>query len=396
MPTAPISLSPTQRNAACNAAAWALERHQPDSVRALVGFDGFVDVILRAVDTRRSMRTDDYQPITSIPAFADRIGAAAGKSANVELVTLESRFGGNGPLLAGCLASLGVGTTFIGCVGEVSPGVGSAEAARRIHPQFSGLADRCKHVIPLSQPAITHALEFSDGKIMFNMPGAIQGVTWESLLRAVGRDRLRAIVEESQLFAIVNWSIMAGVESILEGLCSDLLPGVAAPSQRRLFIDLSDPAKRTHEDLLRVLRLLSRINALMPVTLGLNHSEAQQACAALTLPVSTESSMPVRCLGIARAVRDALDLSVVVVHPREGAAASSQSETLWIDGPFTATPALSTGAGDHFGAAFALAQAINLTLDSCLALAVACSGAYVRDAHSPTATGLAAFLRAGW
>jgi sugar/nucleoside kinase (ribokinase family) len=49
-----------------------------------------------------------------------------------------------------------------------------------------------------------------------------------------------------------------------------------------------------------------------------------------------------------------------------------------------AKPRLSTGAGDHFNAGFALAQAAGLPLEECLAVGTATSGAYVRDAESPT------------
>ncbi|MFO0856398.1 MAG: PfkB family carbohydrate kinase [Phycisphaerales bacterium] len=378
------------------AAADALTSQHSNSVHALVGFDGFVDVILRPVATRHSMRTEDFSPITNIPAFADRIHAAAGKSAGIELVTSESRFGGNGPLLASGLASLGAKTTFIGCIASDSN-------TTQVHPLFTHFAQRCNQVVPIAQPALTHALEFSDGKIMFNMPDPIQRVSWDTLVHTVGRDTLLKMFDSSSLIGIVNWSIMAGVESILEGLLTDILPALSQSHKkhnRHLFIDLSDPSKRTQQDLSRVLTLLSRINTLIPTTLGLNLNEAELANAALTATATSHhndsTNIANRSILLARSIRDFLNLATVVVHPREGAAASTSQETLWIDGPFTPSPALSTGAGDHFGAGFAFSQSLNLPLDACLAMAVACSGAYVRDAASPSATRLANFLRAGW
>ncbi len=400
-----------------NAAA-SLETEPPSTIRSLVGFDGFVDVILRPVATRRSMRAQDVDAVPSIPAFADRINAAAGKSAGIELVTSESRFGGNGPLLAGGLASLGARTTYIGCVAAEhddrcerqsarsatnTPSDAAHHAARdadsgthaRVHPLFAEFAARCDTVVPLAQPALTHALEFSDGKIMFNMPDSIQRVTWETMVRSVGRDALVRLFADASLIAVVNWSIMAGVESILEGMLADVLPVIGC-MRRRMFIDLADPSKRTCDDLQRVLRLLSNMNAFVPVTLGLNLNEAELASSALNIQHSSAADMASRCLALAHAIREALGLATVVVHPREGAAASTANETLWINGPFTESPALSTGAGDHFGAGFSLAQAMELQLDTCLAMAVACSGAYVRDAKSPSAARLAGFLRSGW
>ena len=384
-----------RRAIALAAAADALTSQHSNSVHALVGFDGFIDVILRPVATRHSMRTEDFSPITNIPAFAERINAAARKSAGIELVTSESRFGGNGPLLASGLAGLGAKTTFIGCIASDSN-------TTSVHPLFTHFARRCNQVVPIAQPALTHALEFSDGKIMFNMPDPIQRVSWDTLVHTVGRDTLMKMFDSSSLIAIVNWSIMAGVESILEGLHTDILPALSQSYKkhnRRLFIDLSDPSKRTQQDLSGLLTLLSRINTLIPTTLGLNLNEAELAKAALPATATArlnDTNIAERSVLLARSIRDSLNLSTVVVHPREGAAASTSLETLWIDGPFTPSPALSTGAGDHFGAGFAFSQSLNLPLDACLAMAVACSGAYVRDAASPTATRLASFLRAGW
>lgn len=396
-------ISGTRRTAALAVAAASLKTRKSRDVSAVIGFDGFVDVILRAVATRRSMRMDDFDAIASIPAFADRINAAAGKSAGLELVTSESRFGGNGPLLANGLASLGVRTTYLGCIAAESSPLQTPKTAKNtsVHPLFAEFAQRCEKAVPLAQPALTHALEFSDGKIMFNMPDAIQRVTWETVVNSVGRDAMVRMFEQASLIAVVNWSIMTGVESILEGILADMLPAIAksagsSQSPRRLFIDLSDPTKRTKEDLLRVLRLLSRMNVHIAVTLGLNLNEAELAGAALGVHHPPTADVASRSLALSHAIRDSLQLATVVVHPREGAAGVDANESLWIDGPFTQSPALSTGAGDHFGAGFTLAQSMSLSLDACLAMAVACSGAYVRDAQSPTDQRLAAFLRAGW
>lgn len=102
--------------------------------------------------------------------------------------------------------------------------------------------------------------------------------------------------------------------------------------------------------------------------------------------------------GAAERIRAASGLDCVVIHPREGAAAATaRGESAWFDGPVTATPRLSTGAGDHFNSGFAGAQALagaGFTLAECLAVGCATSGAYVRDAASPTRERLFEFLSA--
>lgn len=381
----------TRKSAAAEAARVLRSGARP---RALVGFDGFLDVILRAVDTRASMRTEDFTPIGTIGALSHRIAAAAGRSANIELVEVERRYGGNGPLLAGSLGALGAGVTYIGCVGEdameAPPG--------RVHDAFTPFASRCERVLAVAPPAVTHALEFGDGKIMFNMPQAIQGVTWATLLRDLSREAIIEAVRGADLIGVVNWSIMAGVDTILTGLRDDVLTHLSAGAPRkRMFIDLSDPAKRTRADLRRVLDLLASIQSRADVTLGLNLSEATQV--ASVLGASCDESMldsirtlPDGCITLAAGVQERLGLSCVVVHPRQGAAGATASQRMWIDGPMVRQPRLSTGAGDHFNGGFAFAQATGCSLEACLAMGVGASGAYVRDAGSPDAQRLAAFL----
>lgn len=344
------------------------------TLSALVGFDGFVDAIIEVVDRRRSMAPRDYERLRTIAALARRVEAAAGRSTNLELVVLEERFGGNGPLMAGGLASLGMPTVYVGAVGAPdNPG--------QLHPLFGELARRCRRVIPLAPPAHTDALEFDDGKLMLGKPAAIQRVTWTALKDRLGLEGLIELVGRSTLLGIVNWVMMAGVDGIWDGLCQEVLPVV--PSRpRRAYIDLCDPAKRTDEDIRGALRRLRRLNDLVPVTLGLNLAEAERLAAVLGLGALASGGEGVR-LG-AESIQRATGLDCVVVHPREGAAgADAPGRSAWVDGPFTSTPRLSTGAGDHFNAGFALAQVLGLELDECLAAGTAASGAYVRDARSP-------------
>ncbi len=380
----------SERETIAKAAAEAIEALRADDprLRALVGFDGFIDVICTAVDQRRSMRMEDYAPFAGIGAFAGRVADAAGRSGNIELVVHEERFGGNGPLFAGGLASLGVGTTYVGCVGEETRG---NRGGAKVHPLFVPFAARCERVVAVGPPARTECIEFADGKVMFNEAGAIQGVRWADVVRAVGLEELRRVVGRCSMVGTVNWSIMAGVEDIWEGLTRDVLTQVAG--ERRVYVDLSDPAKRTRGDIARCLKMLSAMNANCPVTLGLNLSEAEQVGAVLGVR-AVVGDLAERCERLAVEIRRAMGIACVVVHPREGAAGATRDESAWFDGPFTPTPRLSTGAGDHFNAGVAFGQMVGLPLVQCLAVGTAVSGAYVRDGVSPSRERVVGFLRA--
>lgn len=355
---------------------------------AVVGFDGFIDEIIDVVDQRRDMSGSGYSRIRTISEFAARVGAAAGKSTNLEMVVKEVRWGGNGPLMAGGLASLGSSVTYIGSVGTESG---------ELDPRYAEFSRRCNAVIPIAPPAHTDALEFEDGKVMLGKPGNVQIPTWERLVEKVGVEDMVGLLEGAGLLGMVNWVMMGGVEGIWDGLIREVLPKVRR-GRLRVFIDLADPAKRTDADIQRAMALLKRMNAIVPVTLGLNLSEAERMAAAF----GVASTVGHRTMGAAIesmtvALRAKLELASVVIHPREGAAAAvvgaAGVESAWFDGPFTPTPRLSTGAGDHFNAGFALGQVVGMNVEECLAVGCGVSGAYVRDAQSPSRERLVGFLR---
>ena len=62
--------------------------------RSLVGLDGFVDSILHVVSTRES--AEQYTRMESMAEFGLKITAAAGLSANFEMVPQLLKLGGNG------------------------------------------------------------------------------------------------------------------------------------------------------------------------------------------------------------------------------------------------------------------------------------------------------------
>ena len=386
--------APDRAQAARSAAAVLTARGgELEELSCVVGFDGFVDDILDAVRGRRSMAMSDYERIATIEEFAARVGAAAGVSTNIELVRRESRFGGNGPLLASGLIGLGMRTSYVGCVGDGAGGV---------HGLFEGFASRCARVVPIGPPGHTDALEFDDGKIMFNQTSAVQGADWSALVGAVGVAGLRELVGRATVVGIVNWSLCGGVEGIWRGLIDEVLPGLEAPpdgGRRRVFIDLSDPAKRSDADIAGCVAWLGRMNRVVPVTLGLNLAEARRVGA--VLGVGAEGGGAGRGAGLcdlARGILDRAGVSTVVVHPREGAAGATRGiggvRSCWIDGPVAERPRLSTGAGDHFNAGLAAGEALGLSLPECLSVATASSGCYVRDAASPGVGRVVEMLRA--
>ena len=383
-----------QRQAIATSAADSVQRRADElrTMRCIVGCDGFIDAIIHVVDQRRSMADDDCTYISTIEAYARRIALAAGKSANMELVVREERFGGNGPLLAGGLAQYGLPVRYLGAVG-------SDDDARRPHIVFSPFVQRVERsggsVTPLAPPARTDALEFDDGKLMLGKPANLDGITWERLVREFGVPALREAFGGAKLIGLVNWVMMRGAQGIWQGLIDDVFSQLDAGAARpRVFLDLCDPAKRTDGDVASAMDLLGVMAKHVPVTLGLNLSEAQRIDSVLATGAIAEGAGDSQLLTACELIRARLGINCVVIHPRHGAAAAfADGQSAWFTGPLVKQPKLSTGAGDHFNAGFCLGQLLELPAGECLALGTATSGAYVRDAESPTVQRLVAMLR---
>jgi len=372
-----------------NQAADAIEQEMP-VIYALVGFDGFIDSIIHVVNTRHSMVPDDYDRIKTIPEFAARCGAAANKSANLEMVIQDVRFGGNGPLLSSALGSLGASVTYIGAVAL-------QDDWNRVDPIYKPFVERCDRVIPICPPGLTDALEFEDGKIMLGKPKNVQRITWDLIKQTLGLVTLIEMFEQVTLISVVNWTLVAGVEGIWEGLCNDIFPKLSDNPARRMFLDLSDPAKRTDADIARAMKLIQQLQTHIPVTLGLNLAESGRVAKVIGVEVYDDEHNQTLSAMVPQAatrIRDKLGLSCIVIHQHTGAgAADDQGDSGWFAGPYTRKPRISTGAGDHFGGGFSFAQNAGLNLGQCLAAACGVAGAYVRDAQSPSKERLIEFLR---
>ncbi len=366
------------------AAADALRNALPNALPAVLGFDGFIDDIFRVVETRHSHQR--FDPLQSMESFGKKITAAAGQSANMELVLQQRKLGGNGPIMGHALAMLGLPVTYIGAVGD---------EAGAIHPVFRDFAARAR-LIPLSPPAHTSALEFDDGKVMLGNLRPLLDISWERLIEAVGLHRLTEMIGSAALIGLLNWTMLPHLTEIWRRTAREILPQIppTPPTKpRRIFVDLADPRKRSSSDLSDAMDALRELQKHAAVTLGLNLAEAQQVSRACGLKEAATASDIETLTHAAAALRETLAIDTVVIHPRHGAAAATTAATAGFHGPFVKNPIISTGAGDHFNAGFALGQLLQLDLPHALCLGTAVSGYYVRMATSPTLSDLATFLR---
>ncbi len=352
-------------------------RSLPSHRQAMLGFDGFVDTIVAPV-ALRTAQGESFTPFATITEFGQRVLGAAGKSVNIEFYPRLEKLGGNGPIMANALLAQGAEVTYIGALGQDV-----------IHPVFASLAERAR-VISLCAPAHTTAVEFTDGKIMLGTMRSLDEITPEKIAAVMGAEAYRAAVDAADLVAPLNWTMIPNLTAVLADLVDNILPRAAAKPGRIFFFDLCDPEKRSRADLLAALAVMARFGKFGRVTLGLNLKEAQQVHAALDFAAVPEDETGLRRM--AREIRARLNLTTVVVHPKESAACATREGDWCVPGPYTAQPLISTGAGDHFNAGFATGQLLGLSPEACLVLGVSTSGHYVRTAQSPSLDDLEKFL----
>ena len=344
----------------------------------LVGLDGFVDIIINPVDQRFGPG-DNYQPIREMETFGKRILAAAGKSTNIEMGKKMEKLGGNGPILANAIKEAGVPTRYIGALGDPL-----------IHPVFEKFAKETE-AVSLAEPGVTHALEFRDGKIMLGLMDSLEKVTYKSMIDKMGEGAFIDLLSRTDLFAIVNWTMLPYLTQVLQSLVDKVYPNLGPKDHRSFFFDLADPEKRSDDDLISLLRLLNRFCAFGSTTLGLNLKEAQHVSRVLGLPVGDSSEEDIT--GMARSIRAELKLDCVVVHPTDCAACATKDDTFFSKGFYTPDPMITTGAGDHFNAGFATSRLLGLSPQSSLVVGCAFSGYYVRSSESPSLGAAGTFIR---
>jgi len=344
-------------------------------LNSFVGLDGFVDEILHVVDKRES--TDKYQRLTTIAKYAERLAAAAGKSTNVEMVSQLTKLGGNGPIMANALASFGMKVCYLGILGYPN-----------LHPVFTDFA-KIAEVHSIAEPGYTDALEFEDGKIMCGKHKSLREMNWENIKGRFGADNFTARLHASQFIGFVNWTMLTSMNDTWSAILEEVCPKLTGP-RRTIFFDLADPEKRTREDILVALSLITRFEKYFDVILGLNEKEAYEVGGHLDMNTSDHS--PEGLLKLATQIRDRVAVNTVVVHPVTFALAVSQGDSAIVEGPFTPKPLITTGAGDHFNAGFCLGKLLGFDNAKAVLTGVSTSGFYVRSAKSPNVSDLVGLL----
>lgn len=343
--------------------------------QACVGFDGYVDSLFRVIKSRESMQS--FDTFSTIGEFADRVGKAAGRSADIELQPISRRMGGNAPLMAEALACLNVSARCIGSMGY--PELDDVFAVDRVHFLPSSVAPS----------AASMAFEFSDGKLMFGNTESLQNLDWDKIVGIIGLDTLRQWYHTCDLWAIVNWSFVLNCNSILEGFCRDVIDKSEADNGKILFFDLADPSSRSRKELLQLCGMLGQLNARTRVVLSMNENESLHVAVALGLPGEDLSAQK-----RASAIREKLGIYLASIHGLDFAVAATEEQSVRAESVYCSNPVISTGGGDHFNGGFCAALIHGLSPGDAVAFGNLVSSCYVSHGSSPGLSELAEYIAA--
>lgn len=348
----------------------------PQKLKALIGLDGFIDEVVYVVDKRIS--ANDFSRIQTIREYGERIIEGSGLSSNIEIVTVDKKLGGNGPIYANGLKKMGIKITYIGSVGE-----------KEIHPVFHELEEGAE-IIGIAEPCITEAMEFMDGKLIRSKLNSLNQLTWNDILRKVNIETWISLIQNVDLISFNNWTMIPCMTEIWRHILEDVIPHVnMEKGKKTMFFDLADPRKRMKEDILKALSVIQEFQECgFRVQLGLNMKEASLIGKLVGKGCNTQENLKRLSMDIA----EYMGIDAIVIHPVDRAACVQNGKYYEVEGPYCKEPKLTTGAGDVFNSGFVFGQLNKLNVEESLLLGVAASGYYVRNCRSASLEELKTFI----
>src|SRR5258706_1554942 len=343
----------------------ALQEIDNKPLSVTLGFDGFVDTIIKLVHHRNAEGANVY--FDSVKDWGEYITERVGKSFTIELSNMAIKLGGNMPIMANALANLGLNINCVGAMGHPN-----------VHAVFEQMSKRCS-LLSYAVPGLTQALEFKDGKIMLGNVEDLNHTDWSILKERVGLDTLIKATESSVLVGMLNWGELEKSTSVWKGFLKEVLP-MCKHVNPILFADLSDCSKRSHEEIREILFLLQESSSRCKVILSLNLNEAHTLHKVIYSKATQENDLQ----KLGEALLQKLELNMLLLHNRKEAAAVTRERSARRPSLFIENPKLLTGAGDNFNAGFCLGQLLHLDLDDSLIVAHSVSNHYIQNGSSPT------------
>jgi hypothetical protein len=364
--------APDDETATLVAAAWEQFPATPSTERAVFGFDGYVDRVRKVVDERQE--SEKFDGLDGLDGFSARIESSltADSSLSFEWLHEETRTGGHTCHLSRTFGKWGFDPAMFGMYGDPV-----------LEPFRTEFDERQLHT--LGEPGHTDAIEFDERKLMFTENGDTMALDWERLRTTGERRSLTARLDGAALLGVGYWAEMPNLPDVLTGL-RNLWPSLEDPP-RTVLLDPGDVRKLDAEQLRAGRDALGQLADVTRVIITGNRAEIQY------LAETYGDETPGDMIGAAGTVFDAVDAAVIVCHSPAESVVVTPDSTGSVAVPVEDDPELTTSAGDHFNAGFALALHEGVEPTAAVAVGNAVAGHFVRTTEPPTIAELRTFLR---
>lgn len=314
--------------------------------------DGSVDRFYEVFDGERRVRHRD--------AFGEAIAAGHSPAFSVRRTSVEP--GGHAVNMAEQADLLGDEATLVGHLDD---------------PVFEELAFE---TLSMGEPSDIDVYGFDDGDVLLADPS--DNIAEWSLddLRETAGDRFAPLLSADVVFW-TNWTTVDAAPEALSALARSDLDG------NSLLFDPGSLSARSPASMDRLVDALADLAGTYDVMLAVNGGEARALADGIA-----EGRAPERLPEITASLREAADLTSVVVHEADEAVASTPEGEIRVEN-VTVDPVRHTGGGDRFDAGLAHALARGWDWEDALRLGNACASRYIATGESATPEELAAFLR---
>lgn len=348
-------------------------REQDTKYNVFLGFDGFVDQILKPIKTKAE---EEVIPFRAMTEFSDYIHGKSGKSCSIDLQMLQEKIGGNMPIVANALGNLGCQAVCVGAMGY--PEVNSI---------FHNMSANCK-LISVSNPGYCNSLEFDDGKLMMATNTGVDCLDYEKIISSVDEETLISYFNGCDAAAFLNWGEMIRSNDIWEKILTQIMPRCNFITKKIMMVDFSDFSKRNSSEVHKMIELLNGYERYFNITISLNKNELDllsdylgidKGCDQLDDQIKTLS--------------EHLTCHNFVVHLLESSKYVKDGEVYTITKEVIIDPKIITGGGDNFNAGLLYGLLSGLDINRAIQMGSALSCLYVKNGRDVNVAELMDYMK---
>lgn len=322
-----------------------------------MGFDGFVDKILRPIKVKTQDKT---VPFKSMREFAEYLGEKSGKSCSIDLELMQEKIGGNMPIAANALGNLGCRTMCVGAMG-----------VPEISPVFQKMSMNCL-LSSVSEPGYCSALEFEDGKVMMATNTAIDGLDYNQIMSHLSEEVLIEYINSCDAATFLNWGELLGSNDIWENILLKIIPKCTFSKKKIMLVDFSDFSRRGEKEVQRMLEILNKYDEYFDITISLNKNELDLFLDKLEIGKERDSQEE-RIVELSKR----FVCKNFVVHLLETSCYVKNEKAFQIKKDVIKKPKIITGGGDNFNAGLLIGLLLEFDIEKAIRTGAALSCLYV-------------------